>query len=200
MTKPNKLSVQATLARNGRDLRLRAAIEKAWNDLKARYTERSQWRRDSTTRALMWEYSVESVIAAFEDDPGVKVIPHADTVSFIIDQTVLFRVKKAASNLITSNVATSQAVMFHEHEVDLFGEAGCQRVEVVHVFDRFRTSLEWIGVVARDGRDVMWEYELPIAGASVIELSPKVSTGPASKAVLRLIKPSGENIADEDQK
>jgi hypothetical protein len=120
MALPDEAVVRRTLSVNNRDARIRLCIEKSWSDLKDKYTERPQWRRKSTTRAIMWENCVETVVAEFESDSGIKPVPHHDTVSFVADDLVFFRFKKATSGLFTSNYPTTLAELFHVHRRDLF--------------------------------------------------------------------------------
>ena len=186
MPVPNESVVRQVLAQHERDARIRVCIEEAWNSLKSKYDERAKWRRKSTTRALMWENSIGAVVSEFDGDEGVKAIGHHDTMSFIADDTVLFRLKKANSTLFSTNYPTPLAGLFHAHREDLFGHEGHHRVEVVHVFNRFQTALEWIGVVARNKRRVLWQFELPERGASVSVLPLPISPlRPAADTVLR---------------
>ena len=200
MPQPNESHVRRVLAANDRDARIRKCIEQAWDSLKS-YSDRPKWRRKSTTRALMWENSIDAVVAELSGDAGIKTVAHNDTVSFIADDAVLFRLKKAASSLFTSNYPTFLASMFHDHHADLFGHEGHHRVEIVHVFNRFQTALEWIGVVARDKGNVIWQYELPHGSAAVVALPPAVPpTKPAADTVLHPASQIDEKKTDDDRK
>ncbi len=201
MPAPDETIVRRVLAQNERDVRIRSCIEKAWSDLKVKYADRAWWRRKSTTRAIMWENSVQAVLAELGTDEGVRPIPHDDTVSFIADDLVRFRLKKASLSLFTSNFPTPLADLFHRHDADLFGHIGHHRVEVVHVFNRYKTALDWIGVVAREKTEVLWKFELPQGGASVVAFPPVVSQKPASDSVLRpAAVHAGEKNSDADKK
>lgn len=201
MPRPDEETVRRVLARNERDVRMRSRIEKAWEDLKAKYADRAWWRRKSTTRAIMWENSVQGVLEELGNDDGIHFIPHDDTVSFIADDLVQFRLKKASLSLLTSNFPTPLATMFHQHDADLFGHTGHHRVEIVHVFNRFQTALDWIGVVAREKSEILWKFELPQGGASVVALPSVVPQAPAADTVLRrAAKPAGEKTSDEEKK
>lgn len=200
MPTPDESLVRRVLARNGRDARIRACIEKAWTDVKTKYAERSRWRRKSTTRAVMWEDSVDAVAAALDGEDGVVILPHKDTVSFIADDMVFFRLKKAATSLFTVNFPTPLANLFHSHDADLFGYVGHHRVEIVHVFDRFQTALDWVGVVAREKNRVLWKYELPNRGAAVVTITPTAPITPASDAVLRPVGTPDIKKTDDEAK
>lgn len=199
MPRPHEATVKQVLARNGRDFRIRACIENAWTEVKDKYPDRSKWRRKSTTRAVMWENSVDAVIAALESDKGIRPIHHEDTVSFVADDKILFRLKKAGIKLFTSNYPTQLAYLFHDHDADLFGHTGYQRVEIVHIFNRYHTELDWIGVVARERKKVLWHFELPQKVAEVQPIRPVSTEKPAAETVLRPIAPPAEKKTDEEQ-
>ena len=195
---PFQDDVVAAIERHDRDLRCRAAIEAAWSFVQGRYPELAWFRRKSTARHLMWEHSVQNVIEAMEDT-GVRPIPHHDTVSFVLDDKILVRLKKADNQLITKNYPTPLANLFHRHERDLFGHGGYQRVELVHVFNRLQTSLIWIGIVARDEKqNILWEHELRSGGATIVELPSAPRPTPAADTVLRPAETGKEKREKED--
>jgi len=200
MPAPDEDTVRRVLARNERDIRMRVRIERAWDVLKAKYADRAWWRRKSTTRGIMWENSVQGVLEELGNDEGIRPIPHDDTVSFVADDLVQFRLKKASLSLFTSNFPTPLAGLFHRHDADLFGHTGHHRVEIVHVFNRFQTALDWIGVVAREKTEILWKFELPRGGASVVALPPVVPQKPAADTVLRPAANIDEKNADEEDK
>ena len=160
MPAPNEYLVRRVFAVNGRDVLCRRAVESAWDSASKEYPHRAWWRRKSTTRGVMWEHTVDNAISALADDPGVRVFNHYDTRSFLFDDEVLVRFKKTNIGLISSNYPTFLSRLFHTHGNDLFGHQGYHRVEVAHVFNRFETGLEWVGVVAREGQNVLWHFEL----------------------------------------
>jgi hypothetical protein len=190
---PDRDIIVPIFERHDRDIRCRNAVEGAWTIVRASYPELGWFRRKSTARSLMWEHSVQGVIAALEADAGIRAVPHFDTVSFILEDKVLLRLKKADSQLVTSNFPTPLAGLFHRHERDLYGHEGFQRVELVHVFNPLQTEITWIGIVARDEKkNVLWEHELRYGGGAVVELPTRPRPLPAADSVLRPIKPDVE--------
>jgi hypothetical protein len=162
--------------------------------------DRGWWRRKTTNRELMWEHCIKYLIAAFEDDKGVRFIEHHDTISFIFDDEVLMRVKKADHRLCTSNVQTELSEEFHEHDKDLFGYSGLQRVYFVYVPNRFETKIDWIGVVAYEGERSIWHYEiLDVPATPVIEF-PKATPKPAKALAKLKIVPTKKRTESEDDK
>ncbi|WP_156141004.1 hypothetical protein [Sphingomonas sp. 37zxx] len=196
MPTPNRETVRAILEKNDRDLKIRDAIGRAWQDVKQKYPDRAWWRRQTTLRSIMWEYSVERVMEVVEDDARLVAVKHHDTASFIADDLVFFRLKKADRKLFSSNYPTPLAGMFHRHAADLYGHEGFQRVEIVHTFDRFTTGIEWIGVVAREGKQIIWDFELRCGEAEVITF-PVAPTLPAGKTVIRPNIPEVGKQADD---
>jgi hypothetical protein len=198
MPTPDEATVKTVLQENDRDIRCREAIEQAWAHCQG-LGDRAWWRRKSTTAAIMWEHSVANAVEALESDNGAKVIAHQDTTSFIFDDTVFLRFKRAGLSLLTSNYPTQLANLFHSHTRDLFGFDGHHRVEIVHVFNRFQTALDWIGVVARDKKDLLWQFELRRGGADVIAFPPSERPNPAADTVLRPAKKDDERRDADEQ-
>jgi hypothetical protein len=157
--KPIKSHVKRVLAKNGRAQKLLNAIHFGWETGKT-YPRYTQWRRKTTRAHVVWEETVEKAEELLADDDGVKIIPHHDNVSFIFDDTVLLRFKKASVTLRSSNVQTVLSDLFHEHRADLFGYGGLQRVEACHVLNPFETGIVWVGIVARESNAHLWHFEL----------------------------------------
>jgi hypothetical protein len=157
LPKPLKEYVQQVLAEHDRGSKIRRALDYASAEAKK---EAKGWlRRKSTRRAVFWENAVQKLIELLADDPNVQIIPHHDTVSFIFDDAVLVRLKKADMTLRTSNYPTPTAELFDDHRADLFGYAGLQRVEAVYIPNRFDTDIIWTGIVAHDGNADLWHFE-----------------------------------------
>lgn len=200
MPTPDRDNVQEILARNDRDFKIRAALAQAWADVQAKYPDRAWFRRASTIRALMWEYSVDQVMGIVGDDEGLVSVQHYDTASFIADDRIFFRLKKADRNLFSSNYPTPLSSLFHRHDADLFGHEGFQRVEIVHTFNRFYTALNWIGVVARDNGKIIWTFELRRhGGEGEIIPFPVTQKSPAGETVIRPILPDADSDETGDQ-
>lgn len=193
MPTPQQPTVRQLLGKNGRHVILRRSLEDAWEEVKA--TRKPWWRRKTTVAELFWEEAVENTITGFADDAGIVVVPHHDTVSFVIEDTVLMRIKKADLQLQTHNYPTPQAMLFHEHDVDLFGHAGLQRVEAVWVPDRFESDLDWIGIVAKEHNHVLWQFEL--GGDEEAEIIPFPTAPPAAPAAERVLKVKGSGAGDD---
>lgn len=138
------------------------------------------WRRKSTRRAIYWENAVNKLIELTADDPARSVVRHHDTVSFIFDDSVLVRIKKADMALRTSNFPTPQARLFHDHGSDLFGYSGLHRVEAVYIPNRFDTGIIWTGIVARHKNMHLWHFELTEPTVVPVVPLPQFAQPPAA--------------------
>lgn len=198
MPTPNENHVRQVLAKNGRDQKLLAALRHGWDRRKS-YPNHARWRRKTTRAHAVWEEAVDRFIELLAGDRGVHVEAHHDTVSFIFEDTVLLRLKKADTTLRSRNVQTALSDLFDVHEVDLFGFQGHQRVEAVYVLNRFETQIFWAGIVATDHGNHLWHFELTEAVADNVKplpLPPRKTT--ATLAKLRK-PPAGTDDKKKDE-
>jgi hypothetical protein len=199
MSKPVEAYAKDVLSRGNRGALLRAAMFDGWETLKAKQPDRAWWRRKSTRAAVVWEYAVNNAIDALKDDKDVQVISHYDTISLVIEDGLLVRLKKANIELQSANVQTALASLFHDHEADLFGYAGLQRIEAAYVLNRFETEMDWIGIVARDGEHHLWHFELnELRRSDVVEL-PLIGGTMGSAARLATLKKYGVEQKREEE-
>ncbi|MGY9038387.1 MAG: hypothetical protein ACKVLA_11270 [Rhodobacterales bacterium] len=165
MPLPLEEHVRQVLLENDRGLKLFQAASDGWSAFDTGYPQRHQWRRKSTSRAMVWEEVVKRLVAVAADDQGITVIEHSDTLSLIVDDEVLVRLKHADTGLITRNVPTAEAQDFDNHDVDLYGFSGLQRVKLCYVLDQFESDLIWVGVSASNKGQFLWKIELNDVGA-----------------------------------
>jgi hypothetical protein len=177
--------VQQVLSEHRRGAEIREALFYAGDVLK-RQPDNGWWRRKSTRRGYFWENAVAKLLELIADDPGVVTVSHYDTVSFIYEDAILVRLKKADYALQTSNYPTEMADLFDDHDRDLFGFSGLQRVEAVYVPNRFDTEISWVGIVARENKRLLWKFELTESvAASVVPFPTQAQPSPASLAKLK---------------
>jgi hypothetical protein len=193
--RPLKEFVQQVLAEHDRGEKMRQAIEHA-NSTVSALAISATFRRKGTRRALFWEFAVDKFIELTQGDPGLHVQEHHDTVSFIFDNEILVRFKKADMGLHSSNYPTPTAELFHEHNADLFGFTGLQRVEAVYVPNQFDTGIIWTGVVAHDGNRALWHLELTAPTVPATATLPAPATTSADD--LATVKNQAKN-ADRKQ-
>jgi hypothetical protein len=196
LPKPDEKTVKQVLAKRGRDAKIFEAIQHGWKTVKADPNQ-GWWRRKTTHAENRWENAVDKLIELLADDPGAQVIDHHGTVSFILDDKVLVRVKKASVSLHTSNIRTVLADLFHKHQADLFGHEGLQRVEAVYVLNQFETEIIWTGIVARQNNEILWKLELGPKSAPVAMLP---ASKPATTGTAKLAKLKADGIQSDKKK
>jgi hypothetical protein len=100
-----------------------------------------------------------------QDSPEVTIVYGHQTKWFIIGDRVLFRFKKGNQNGLSSNVATTQALAFHDPQENLPGIPDLIRVEAVYVLNDLATGIESLHVVRRSRARVAWSYQLGLPTA-----------------------------------
>lgn len=194
MPKPLKEYVQQVLGEHKRGQKIMQAMEHAAVVVNA-HPENGTWRRKATRRHIFWEAAVDKLVELLAGDRGVHIVEHFDTVSFVFDDAVLVRLKKADISLHTSNYPTPQAELFNDHTADLFGFTGLQRVEAVYIPNRFDTGIVWTGIVAHDNDNLLWHFELTETVAAPVIALPAVPK-PIPADLAKIKKP----VKDADRK
>lgn len=118
---------------------------------------------------------------AFEDEPGIYIVEKDETLKFLADGRVLFRLKKGDEAGLTANIPTQQVLAYHDHDQNMFGMLEVQRVDAVYILNTLETDIQDILVVARDGKHLAWTYSL-LDGAEGVEALPLPQTSPPDAA------------------
>lgn len=196
MPKPIKDHVERILAKHDRNRKVREAIDFGWHS-RTGCPGHATWARKGTRASVVWEGSRQRFQELMFDDPDCAIIPHHDTFSYVLDDSLLLRFKKANVTLQTNNYPTPLHGLFDEHDEDLFGYNGLQRVEAVYVLDRFETKMVWAGIVAFDRGRHLWHFELPDEGVVAGAITPKPRTDTSGLATLKGKKTEdGDNVID----
>lgn len=165
MPLPLEEHVRQVLLENERGTQIYSAVQDGWKGFQENYPQRHQWRRKSASRHMVWEEVTKRLAVLASNDDGMTLIEHRDTVSIIVDDEVLLRLKHADTSLITRNFPTEEAQAFDDHDVDLYGFEGLQRVKLCYVTDQFERDLIWVGIMASVNGRYLWKIELDGAGA-----------------------------------
>lgn len=195
--KPNLEFVKSVLTKNNRGIELRDAIQYAW-DSRLDHPRAGRWRRKTTRAHVVWEDTVDKAVETVAIKPGVMAHPHNDTVSFIFDDCVLVRCKKADLMLRSKNVRTGLSDLFDDHSADLFGYTGLQRVEAVYVLDPLETEIIWSGIVARENGEVIWKLAFEdMIEAPVVVPFPQQQVKEAAAPLVRIREGSSRDGEDK---
>lgn len=165
MPLPLEEHVRQVLLENDRGTDIFQAVQSGWKAFQENYPQRHQWRRKSSSRHMVWEEITKRLAVLAANDDGIALIEHRDTVSLILDDEVLLRLKHADASLITRNYPTDEAQAFDDHDIDLYGFSGLQRVKLCYVADQFERELIWTGVMASVNGNFLWKIELDGKGA-----------------------------------
>ncbi|WP_440978598.1 hypothetical protein ACQHGV_13580 [Sphingomonas pseudosanguinis] len=164
MPLPLEDHVRGSLETGQRGAKFFTAIHEAWSEFTDEYPERRLWTRKATSRNVFWERVITKLRAIASSDSTIEFVEHHDTVSLVIDDQILLRLKHADIELATRNVPTGQALDFDDHTVDLFGRTSLQRVRLCYILDDYETEIVWIGIAAHSKGRFLWKIELDDSG------------------------------------
>jgi len=138
---------------------LKKIILNAWEEWKVS-PEYPRTRYKRTQACVVFERIVEGALEHLSFDARIHIEEKHESVTFLVDDTVLFRFKKANEQGMSSNYPTQLAMAYHDHEQDLFGLPEVQRVEVTYVLNQLQTEVDRILVVGRLKNAVSWQYDI----------------------------------------
>lgn len=197
MPTPLEDHVRAVLLERDRGKKIFEAISGGWSDFKESYPESASWLRKSAARNVFCEVVWKRLKLIAVEDAGFKVIEHRDTLSFLIEDEVLLRLKHADTALVTQNVPTVEAQEYDDHERDLFGYSDIQRVRLCYVLDQYETEVIWAGIAAHNKGRLLWKIELSGGGAEVAvpDLLDDLPDAPNNKSLIRPKRSGQEDTA-----
>lgn len=155
----------------------------AWSDwLGSPYP--GQWEHKRTRANFVWAQMAVRARDAWYDHPSIHIFDRNETLKFLANDRVLFRLKKGDENGIAANIPTQEVLAYHDHGQDLFGLPEVHRVDVVYQLNVLETHIRDIMVVARDDGHVVWAYSL-LESADGVEALPMPTTEPPAVAPAR---------------
>lgn len=116
------------------------------------------YRRSRAT--LVHNYMMIDAPAALGADPGIRLVPGQETIYFVVDQALVFRLKMGDSAGLSSNKETQTSLAFVDPQEMLPGLPDVGRVDVVYVLNQLETLIDRILVVARDCDRISWDYPI----------------------------------------
>lgn len=198
MPLPLEEHVRQVLLENERGTDIYRAVQDGWKAFQDNYPQRHQWRRKASSRSMVWEEITKRLAVLASSGDGLKLIEHRDTVSLILDDEVLLRLKHADASLITRNYPTDEALAYDDHDVDLYGYEGLQRIKLCYVVDQFERDLIWVGVTASLNGRFLWKIELDDAGA--VEAVAKLPLTEPEQNTAKLAKLKGQPAEKDGKK
>lgn len=173
------------------EAKLALIVRNAWRDW-LDSSERSRSRYSRTRACIMFERMIAGAIETFQDDARIRLIEGQETISFLYDDKVLFRFKKADESGLSRNFPTQHALAFHDHEAILFSLPDIHRVDVVYVLNALDTDIQELLIVGRDQDRVAWVHDISQAhDQSLDNIEHLPQTGADDAGTERLVKPIG---------
>lgn len=163
-------------------------IFKSWSDFLATGYAASWTKRGRAN--FVWEQMATYAKATFGQDSSIRIITGHETLKFLVDDKVLFRLKKGNESGLSANYPTQGALAYSDPESDLFGNPEVPRVDVVYKLNRLETAIQDILVVGRAGDDIAWTFSVMDRGADIVVLPAAPQPQPPSR---KLVRPRQDN-------
>ncbi|GLK81864.1 hypothetical protein [Methylopila turkensis] len=141
---------------------------------------------DRTKSNEVFDGIAKRAILRLGAEPGILVDIEAQTFKFAV-KGIAARFKKAGDDKLGQNVTTQAVLAFVEADGELPGLGASGKVEFVWRPNDLWTRIDRVLMIARDGDQLLWEYEIEGEASSVIELP--ASPPPSSPASDDLVKP-----------
>jgi hypothetical protein len=141
-------------------------------------------------------------IPAFAAEPRVTVKIEAQTFKIFVRGLLAARFKQGGENKLGRNIPTQSAMAFMDADGVLPGMAPeTAKVEITWLPNDIRTQIETLLVIARDGDELIWDYEIedPRESAEIIPM-PIRPTEPLGPEASDLVKPKATPNANPKKK
>ena len=97
-------------------------IRQAWRDwIDSGFGAVWEFKRNRAN--FVWAQMAHYAREVFGGEPDVHIVEKDETLKFLVDDRVLFRLKKGDEVGLTANIPTQQVLAYHDHDQDLFGLA-----------------------------------------------------------------------------
>lgn len=156
MAQASRSEVQAILEPYA--ARLSSIAVEAWQDWMT--SERQYWRAKRSRANFVWEEMIQRAHVAFAGDPRVTILPRHESFLFILDGSLVFRLKKGDEAGVACNIPTQAALAFADPQRDLEGIPEATRVDILYVLNRLESAVVDVRVVARNRQQIAWQFSL----------------------------------------
>jgi hypothetical protein len=171
--------------------RIRSVVERAWAEWRAH----AAWRVEAGLDPLLYSRTVTNyvfdaiariAVAEFASDASVHIQIEAQTIKLFFKGGVCARFKKGDDNKLGQNHPTQASLAFEEADGQLdWFPTETAKVEFIWLANDINTRLEHVLVVARDGDELLWDYEIEAdTSGAVIPFTPTAPPGPPQDSAL----------------
>jgi hypothetical protein len=183
--------------------RIRGVVERAWAELRTVAALRAQngiapVMYSRTISNNVFDAIARYAIAEFASDPSIHVEIETQTIKLFFKDGVCARFKKGDDNKLGQNNPTQASMAFEDIDGQLpWFPTETAKVEFIWLANDINTRLEHVLVVARDGDQALWDYEIEedtSAGSGTVIPFPEPSTPPAPTSDDDLVKPKTTEV------
>lgn len=182
---------------------IRAVIDDAWDE----WRQMEACRRESRLPPMLYKRSISNyvfdaiarrAIPAFAAEAQVNVRLEAQTFKLQF-RGICARFKKGGADGLGCNVPTQAAMAFMEAEGVLPGmPPETTKIEIIWQPNDIWTRVERVLVVARDGDNLIWDYEIERRGGAKIFVVPTI-VPPSDPDGRDLVKPKATPVEKPDE-
>lgn len=189
--------------------RLLMVFTLAWNDWLARIKANPSCCKRGRSN-FIWDQIIHHAKNEFGQEPDHKfaIYPYNNnqTYNFIVQQELIFRIKKGKTSRRSSNVPTNMALGFHDPNESLPEIGLLPRIEIQYELDKLESSIIDVVAVARDKNIIAWDFSLKYRGNAELPINPTVPVNPhnptssAVSSVKKRVKLKSVNTEKEQRK
>ncbi|MFW2034123.1 hypothetical protein [Acinetobacter junii] len=189
--------------------RLLKVFDLAWNDWLKRIDDNTSCCKRGRSN-FIWDQIIHHAKNEFGLEPDHKfaIYPYNNdqTYNFIIEQKLVFRIKKGKSSRKSSNVPTNMSKGFHDPNESLPEIGLLPRIEIQYQLDKLESSIIDVVAVARDKSMIVWESSLKYRGNDELPIfsenpvSPQSPSPTSGSSVKKRVKLKSVNTEKEHKK
>lgn len=161
--------------------RLLTVFDSAWNDWLNRLKNNPSCCKRGRSN-FIWDQIIHHAKQEFGLEPDHKfaIYPYNNnqTYNFIIEQRLVFRIKKGKNSRRSSNIPTNMALGFHDPNESLPEIGSLPRIEIQYELDKLESSIIDIVAVARDRNIIVWDLSLKYRGNAELPINPTMPVNP----------------------
>lgn len=163
--------------------RILNVFDLAWNDWLKRIKENPSCCKRGRSN-FIWDQIIHHAKNEFGFEPDHKfaIFPYnnSQTYNFIVEQQLVFRIKKGKNTRKSSNIPTNMSKGFHDPNESLPEIGLLPRIEIQYELDKLESSIIDIVAVARNRNLVAWETSLKYRGNDELPIFPAIPVNPKS--------------------
>lgn len=163
--------------------------------------KRGVWSTNRGRAVFMWEEMMVRAKEAFSTAERVRIHRHRETFAFVVDDRVLFRIKKGDSEGFSRNYPTSAALDFLDPEQELPGLPQVERLDLIYQVNHLEDAIADIQLIARYRENIRWSLSLleGDSGLNVVHLPIAPATPPTSLSPMVRVKSDIAKKSEEQE-